>query len=460
MNDGPYILGRLADDECWSILKEKAIRGEGVPKELEALKEKILRRCDGLPLAASLIEAKKCFACCSIFPQDTELEQDLLTELWMAEGFLQPGHQNGSVMEEIGSDYLRILLQASLLEKVEEEERTYYKMHDLVHDFAKSILNPKSSNQYRYLALYSSEAKAKNITEKIPTSLRTLFLENGISDNMLSKMEYLHVLKLAGPDVNVLPNSIGSLLHLRFLDISDSGITTLPESLCKLYNLQTLRINGEKLHEGLPEGTSNLISLRHLHYYHSDAELQMPIKLGRLTSLQTLEFFNIGEEKGCGVEELGTLKDLKGSLGSGDRESDNGDGAVLEGLQPHYYLQMSEIQDFMGYQFPQWFMNLSKLVSLELKGCNRCRELPAGLGELPFLQLLSLSKLENLTCIGLSFYGIFDKQDGRGSTSECKFFPALKSLTLEDMVNLVEWRDPDEVRSTTDEDVAAFPVLC
>ncbi|CDP17354.1 unnamed protein product [Coffea canephora] len=31
-----------------------------------------------------------------------------------------------------------------------------------------------------------------------------------------------------------------------------------------------------------------------------------------------------------------------------------------------------------------------------------------------------------------------------GSTSECKFFPALKSLTLEDMVNLVEWRDPDE----------------
>ncbi|XP_071939873.1 putative disease resistance protein RGA3 [Coffea arabica] len=357
MNDGPYILGRLADDECWSILKEKAIRGEGVPKELEALKEKILRRCgDGLPLAASLIEGmlrnkgkekwlsivekslldgdqgeieqilkvsidhlspvsvKKCFACCSIFPQDTELEQDLLTELWMAEGFLQPGHQNGSVMEEIGSDYLRILLQASLLEKVEEEERTYYKMHDLVHDFAKSILNPKSSNQYSYLALYSSEAKAKNITEKIPTSLRTLFLENGISDNMLSKMEYLHVLKLAGPDVNVLPNSIGSLLHLRFLDISDSGITTLPESLCKLYNLQTLRINGEKLHEGLPEGTSNLISLRHLHYYHSDAELQMPIKLGRLTSLQTLEFFNIGEEKGHGVEELGTLKDLKGSL--------------------------------------------------------------------------------------------------------------------------------------------------
>ncbi|XP_071939869.1 uncharacterized protein [Coffea arabica] len=113
----------------------------------------------------------------------------------------------------------------------------------------------------------------------------------------------------------------------------------------------------------------------------------------------------------------------------------------------------------MGYQFLQWFMNLSKLVSLELTGCNRCRELHAGLGELAFLQLLSLSKLENLTCIGLSFYGIFDKQDGRGSTSECKFFPALKSLTLEEMVNLVEWRDPDEVRSTTDEDVAAFRVL-
>nr|XP_027061500.1 putative disease resistance protein RGA3 [Coffea arabica] len=55
MNDGPYSLGKLSDDACWSMLKEKVIAGEEVPKELEAIKKQILRRCDVLPLAASLI---------------------------------------------------------------------------------------------------------------------------------------------------------------------------------------------------------------------------------------------------------------------------------------------------------------------------------------------------------------------------------------------------------------------
>ncbi|CDP21174.1 unnamed protein product [Coffea canephora] len=111
-------LGKLCDNDCWSIMKKWANVGEEVPKELEGMRRQVLRRCDGLPLAAKLIggllskkgkegwlsileesllngyqggieqiikvsfdhlspvPVKKCFAYCSIFHQDTRLEQD------------------------------------------------------------------------------------------------------------------------------------------------------------------------------------------------------------------------------------------------------------------------------------------------------------------------------------------------------------------------------------------------
>ncbi|CDP17511.1 unnamed protein product [Coffea canephora] len=492
-------LGKLCNDDCWSIMKKWANVGEEVPEDI---KEQVLRRCDGLPLAARLIggllsrkreenwqsileesllngdqvgieqivkvsfdhlspaPVKKCFAYCSVFHQDTRLEQDLLVEHWMAEGFLQPDSQN-QMMEGIGHEYLRTLLQTSLLEEVYDGRGTWYKMHDLVHDFAKSILNRNNSNQDRYLAVYSSE----RINENKTASLRTLFWKGGIADDMLSEFKSLHVLKLFGADVKELPTSIGKLKHLHLLDISDSMITALPESLCKLYHLQTLRIG--KLEEGFPKKMSNLIRMRHLHY-DDDAtrrEIQMPSGIGRWTCLQTLEFFNIGrQEEGHGIQELGTLQDLKGYLeiknlelvngkddaelanlsrkpnlhrlvlewGNRDQESDKCDGDVLEGLQPHPNLEELQILNFMGDQFPQWFMNLTSLVELQVQDCTRCRELPA-LGQLPSLWSLHLIGLENTTCIGPSFY-------------------ALKILSLGSMKNLEEWKDLHEVMDV-------FPVL-
>nr|XP_027102468.1 putative disease resistance protein RGA3 [Coffea arabica] len=534
-------LRKLCDNDCWSIMKKWANVGEEVPKELEDMRRQVLRRCDGLPLAAKLIggllskkrkeewlsildesllngdrggieqiikvsfdhlspvPVKKCFAYCSIFHQDTRMEQDLLVELWMAEGFLQPDPQNERMMEKIGCEYFRILLQTSLLEEVKYAWGTCYEMHDLVHDFAKSILNRSSSNQDRYLAVYSSERMVETINAKSSASLRTLFLEGGIADDMLSKFKYLHVLKLFGADAKELPTSIGKLIHLHLLDISESSIRTLPESLCKLYCLQTLRIG--MLVDGFPKEMSNLISMRHLHYsrYDTRREIQMPSGIGRWTCLQTLKFFNIGrQEEGRGIQELGTLEDLKGSLeirnlelvngkddaelanlskkpnlyrlvfewGNRDRESDNCDEDVLEGLQPHPNLKELQILKFMGDQFPQWFMNLTltSLVELRVKDCTRCRELPT-LGQLSSLQHLYLTGLENIRSIGLSFYSTSAEEDGgsggSSTISRQTFFPALKKLSLESMKNLKEWKDAPEMMSTAGEVhvMDVFPVL-
>lgn len=40
----------------------------------------------------------------------------------------------------------------------------------------------------------------------------------------------------------------------------------------------------------------------------------MPLKMGQLTGLQTLQFFKAGSEKGHQIEELGCLKNLRGKL--------------------------------------------------------------------------------------------------------------------------------------------------
>nr|XP_027081597.1 putative disease resistance protein RGA3 [Coffea arabica] len=249
---------------------------------------------DNLPSPA----IKKCFAYCSIFPQDTEMEEDMLIELWMAEGFLQVDLKNKTMenktmenktMEEIGEYYLEILLQSSLLEEINYGgRRRYYKMHDMVHDVAKSIMSKSTKvinsetgsedngNQVRCLVIDSFGEGTINLFESRSNLLHTLFLNrSGLSDDILTKLRNLYVLNLSRVKNLNLPISIGKLIHLRYINFEGSAIETLPGSVCKLYNLQTLRLNRSAL-KVLLKGMCDLISLRHLHFYTLAEEFQMP----------------------------------------------------------------------------------------------------------------------------------------------------------------------------------------
>ncbi|KAL2530504.1 putative disease resistance RPP13-like protein 1 [Forsythia ovata] len=548
-----YNLEKLSEDDCWSIIKAKAFEGGDVPEHFQTIGKAIAQQCRGSPLASNMMGAvlrgkkieewisiqeigpsniegdqnsviqvlkisfdrlpssslKECFAYCSIFPKDEVIRREWLIQLWMAQGFLTDNQ--GSDMETEGNKFFSILLQSSFLQEPEEDKYGNIKcckMHDLVHDLSSSVSKSKIFTiekdhtrddipQVRHLTV--PEESTPEITKEKASYLRTLVSKSNVPCKNLPDFKHLHTLVLRNVGIEDFPTSIGKLTHLRCLDVSFNRMRSLPGSVCKLYNLQTFAIIGSFLKQ-LPEKIHDLTSLRHL-YICPDQDFPMPPHIRRLSCLQTLQFFNVGDKEGCRIEELGHLKNLKGkieirnlelvkneaeakkanldektniielkfcwrktnegntndeSVSESDTsnknvfESNIHDESVLKGLQPHPNLRSIVIDGFRGKNFPLWTMKmlkLDKLIEIKLKNCYNCEKIPM-LGHLPLLKYLKLEGLTNIRSIGLSFYGVSDcsstsRNDGQDTRVS---FPSLKSLQIVRMTNLTEWAEVQGVQ--------------
>ncbi|CAK9184638.1 unnamed protein product [Ilex paraguariensis] len=454
---------------------------------------------------------KHCFAYCSLFRKDSHMEKEQLIQLWMAQEYLQPKEGSSKEMEDIGNEYFESLLQSSLFQDIVKDgydNITHCKMHDLVHDLSQLISKPdcftqeddkgKENPRVRHLALYSRRESVGNIQNESAERLRTLFLKSFLLDRFL-KLRYLRVLNLCDAYVNELPSSISKLVHLRYLDLSDSGIDSLPKSIVKLYHLQTLRLSGWVTIQKFPKKFKNLTSLRHIYFDKWDNMVQLPHEIRWLTSLQTLPFFIVGKDKGFQIEELGYLKNLRGKLDIYDLQevgskeeaqkadlcgkkniykltlnwksvrngNQNAEG-VLDGLQPSPSLKGLDINGFPGDNFPLWMMkmavttngedvwlSLNNLVTVRLKGCRRCELIPM-LGRLPLLRDLEMDEMDNVKCLGESFYGYDCHGSGTSHISNETevLFPSLSRFTMRKMANLEEWIELPEGSG-----VQAFPCL-
>ncbi|KAM4105746.1 hypothetical protein ACB094_04G015500 [Castanea mollissima] len=522
-----------------------------VTPDLEGIGRKIAKRCGGNPLAARVLggmmclkedksewlliqnsktwdsmednngvfpilklsfdhlptpSLKQCFAYCSIFPKDFIIEKKLLVQLWMAEGFIQTPKRSLLVIEDIGNKYFDFLVANSLFQDLERDsygDIRSCKMHDLVHDLALSIsegitfhLEGNSGDDIdvpniRRLSLTSDG----HTTHAIPLSedgrgrLRTIFLNGVDLGDKLLEFKCVRSLSISGSCIRELPESIGKLIHLRLLCIKYTYIKLIPNSVTMLYNLQTLVIKNCRLLKELPKDLRNLINLRHIDIDNRIfVIMKLPTDIGRLTCLQTLPFFDVGEDIGDQIEELGCLSQLRGELSiynlehvrdkeeaktaklaeklevhklgfhwswSG-REGNNNDENVLEGLQPHPKLKSLKIEEFNGEKFPSWLLGSDNigggsllfhhLLDIHLSYCNKCEKIPT-LGHLPNLKVLEIQGMDNVRCIGTEFYSSYNGEgssNSRGGSGRTVLFPALEKLVLDGMCNLVEWNDVTE----------------
>ncbi|XP_047974966.1 disease resistance protein RGA2-like isoform X3 [Salvia hispanica] len=367
-----YHLKLLSDQDCFSIIKAKVVV---LPSYFEWIGEMIATRCQGLPLAATVVGGvlrssksikewrfinenwlsdgkggeniskilklsydhlpspllKKCFAFCSVFPKGWEIEKHELIELWMAEEFLHPSR--GEDMESVGDMYFNVLLQNSLLQvQMIDDYGNVLKcvVHDLVHDLASSVLsnNADGGTPYRYMFL---KEESSPIPKEVAKHLRTLFLEVG---------------KEKGYQI---------------------------EELGRLKNLK---------------GT---LEIRNLEKVHDNEEALKANIFGKPNLFDLVFEWNDG------------------------REDETNDESVLEGLQPHVYLKKLKISGFKGKRFPTWVekmevrygpqdscVPLYSLIKITFCKCSEIDEIPT-LEHLPNLKSLSLKKLKKVRFINTSF---------------------------------------------------------
>ncbi|XP_064985984.1 putative disease resistance RPP13-like protein 1 isoform X2 [Musa acuminata AAA Group] len=308
----PLSLNILSFDKCWKLFEKLALESlesSSRHNNLVDIGRKIVEKCKGLPLAVKVIaralsyednedkwtdileserwelvdanleilpalqisydclaiDLKRCFRYLSLFPKDTVLCERYIVHLWMSQGLLRPPRSKQA--EDIGSDYVRNLLERSILQikgirighALDPEEEKELVMHDLVHDLAQSVAQGESLSiaanklasifqrdgdklqKVRHLYLVHDQMTSRDLEALLELKrLRTLitagphFMEAytfEFIDELFHNLKYLRALDLSHTNIAGLPDSIGDLKLLRYLSIE--GTTKRHSKLAK-----------------------------------------------------------------------------------------------------------------------------------------------------------------------------------------------------------------------------------
>ncbi|KAK9057503.1 hypothetical protein SSX86_022339 [Deinandra increscens subsp. villosa] len=431
---------------------------------------------------------KQVFAYCCLFPKDYLFDKDELVLLWMAEGFLDESNVSSKSTESLGRECFEELESRSFFQQ-STNDKSRYTMHELINDLATSVASDffftlgdqnkalEKSHHFSFIRerygvykKFMELHRARRLRTFLATSVTRLltwqrfYLSNKVLIELLPQLQCLRVLSLANYNITHVPESIGSLKHLRYLNLSNTDITCLPEIVGDLYNLQSLLLSGCPRLFRLPNSTIRLINLRHLDISDTPQLKNMPIGIGKLTSLQTLSKVLIGENDEFKISDLKGLLHLRGQLsieglhkvinvvdakeanlqqkkGLRDLEMKWSDGSrnevieyeVLEVLRPFEKLTSLVILSYMGTKFPSWVGDSSFvcLTQLVLRGCTSCTCLPI-LGHLPSLQKLCVESMNALKRLGSELLGPSNSCHGVS-------FPSLQVLEFKDMQGWEEW---------------------
>nr|UBY07246.1 NBS-LRR disease resistance protein [Dasypyrum villosum] len=453
---------------------------------------------------------KQCFLYCVLYVEDSIIERDEVTWLWIAEGFIE--ERQGQLLEDIATEYYYELIHQNLLQPDRMSfDQARCKMHDLLRQLAcnisreecfigdvESLRGENMSKLRRVNAVIKKDMLVLPRVDKVEVKVRTFLTIRGpwrIEDKLFKRFLLLRVLVLNYSLVQSIPDYIGNLIHLCLLNLDHTDISCLPESIGSLKNLQVLSLRRCPDFHNLPSAMTLLGSLRCLDLFGTKI-IQVPKGIGKLKLLTYLGKYPVGDgsdnaviQDGWKLEELSSLSQMRylhlvnlqkvahcstnvvlteknhlktlvlewtgRAEGSHSEEEVSNVEKVFEQLIPTPNLEGLIIIRFFGQWYPTWFGTtcLSSLVYLKLRDVRSFVELPP-VGQLPNLKYLRIVGAHAVTKVGPEFVGP-ERRDP--VCNELVAFPKLESLIFMDMPNWEAWSffDKEVAANEPGEDGAA-----
>ncbi|TYJ38806.1 hypothetical protein E1A91_A04G018900v1 [Gossypium mustelinum] len=380
-----FYLDKLSHHDCLSIFAQHALKAKNFDGHLQfkEIGENIVRRCNGLPLAAKAIGSllrtvqdhsewekiyeseigdlpedpcglipalrlsyhylpphlKRCFAYCSIFPKDYEFEEEEIILLWRAEGFLQ---SKAKIQDKgLGNQYFQDLVSRSFFQ-ISSKDKSRFVMHDLMNDLAQLVAGEiccrlegekqqKFSHQGSRHSAYVSDDRY-HIVKKIEafyqmTSLRTFLplMAPRYDEFFLSNV--------------VLDDLLPRLSYLRVLSLRGYKIHDLPDFFENLEHLRYSNFSRTQINR-LPDSLCTLYHLETLILRDCSKLKNLPSKIRNLVNLHFLDIRGADSIKRMpfGFDQLTKLQILSNFvIGEGDghliREL-----KILSSLRGNFYL--------------------------------------------------------------------------------------------------------------------------
>ncbi|KAG4393203.1 hypothetical protein GLYMA_03G037000v4 [Glycine max] len=353
-----YHLNQLSNEDCWSVFANHACLSleSNENTTLEKIGKEIVKKCDGLPLAAQSLggmlrrkhdigdwynilnsdiwelceseckvipalrlsyhylppHLKRCFVYCSLYPQDYEFDKNELILLWMAEDLLKKPRK-GRTLEEIGHEYFDDLVSRSFFQRSSSWPHVKcFVMHDLMHDLATSV----GGDFY-----FRSEELGKET--KINTKTRHLSFakfNSSVLDNfdVVGRAKFLRTfLSIINFEAAPFNNEeaqciiVSKLMYLRVLSFHDfRSLDSLPDSIGKLIHLRYLDLSHSSV-ETLPKSLCNLYNLQTLKLYGCIKLTKLPSDMCNLVNLRHLGIaYTPIKEMPRGMSKLNHLQHL------------------------------------------------------------------------------------------------------------------------------------------------------